>query len=133
MTGSPPYIPVGSGLPSPHPQRAGARLELAGSVHDYCAAARRWLAPGGRFCFVFAAGDPRGESAPRAHGLTVLERIDDDHVTTQRNLLFVERASGTMRSAVYDDELVRTPEGWRIASTRCRFIVADGLADRPAD
>jgi tRNA1(Val) A37 N6-methylase TrmN6 len=76
ITGSPPYVPVGSGLPSPHPQRAGARLELAGSVHDYCAAARRWLAPGGRFCFVFAAGDPRGESAPRAHGLTVVERID---------------------------------------------------------
>jgi hypothetical protein len=76
ITGSPPYVPVGSGLPSPHPQRAGARLELAGSVDDYCAAARRWLAPGGRFCFVFAAHDPRAESAPRAHGLTVVERID---------------------------------------------------------
>jgi len=66
-------------------------------------------------------------------GPPVIERVDDDHATTQRNLLFVERVSGTMRSAVYDDELVRTPEGWRIASTRCRFIVADGLADRPAD
>ena len=39
--------------------------------------------------------------------------------------------SGVMRSAVYDDELVRTPDGWRIESCRCRFIVAGGLADRP--
>jgi tRNA1(Val) A37 N6-methylase TrmN6 len=76
VTGSPPYVPVGSGHRSPHPQRAGARLELAGSVFDYCAAARRWLAPGGRFCFVFDAGDPRAEEAPRAHGLTVVERYD---------------------------------------------------------
>ena len=44
-------------------------------------------------------------------GPPVIERVDDDHATTQRNLLFVERASGTMRSAVYDDELVRTPDG----------------------
>jgi len=76
VTGSPPYVPVGSGHRSPHPQRAGARLELAGSVFDYCESARRWLAPGGRFCFVFDAADPRGEEAPRAHGLTVVERYD---------------------------------------------------------
>jgi len=76
VTGSPPYVPVGSGHRSPHPQRAGARLELAGSVFDYCTAARRWLAPGGRFCFVFDAQDPRGEDAPRAHGLAIVERYD---------------------------------------------------------
>jgi 3-phenylpropionate/cinnamic acid dioxygenase small subunit len=40
---------------------------------------------------------------------------------------------GRSRSAVYTDELHRTDDGWRIAHTRCRFIVADGLADRPAD
>ncbi len=76
VTGSPPYVPVGSGHRSPHPQRAGARLELAGSVFDYCAAARRWLAPRGRFCFVFDAGDPRGEKAPPANGLRIVERYD---------------------------------------------------------
>jgi tRNA1(Val) A37 N6-methylase TrmN6 len=76
VTGSPPYVPVGSGHRSPNPQRAGARLELAGSVFDYCAGARRWMAPGGRFCFVFDAADPRAEEAPRAHGLVVVERYD---------------------------------------------------------
>lgn len=76
VTGSPPYIPLGKGLLSPVPQRAAARIELRGSVYDYCAAARRWLAPGGRFCFVMAAQDPRTEDAPRQHGLVVLERWD---------------------------------------------------------
>jgi tRNA1Val (adenine37-N6)-methyltransferase len=76
ITGSPPYVPVGSGIPSAHPQRAHARIELRGGVFDYCAAARRWLAPGGRFVFVMAAQDPRTEAAPLAHDLAVVERWD---------------------------------------------------------
>jgi tRNA1(Val) A37 N6-methylase TrmN6 len=74
ITGSPPYIPEGKGLLSPVAQRAGARIELRGSVYDYCEAARRWLAPGGRFVYVMAAADPRTEDAPRLHGFAVLER-----------------------------------------------------------
>jgi hypothetical protein len=65
-------------------------------------------------------------------GAPVIEMIDRDHARTTRNLLFIERADGVSRSAVYNDELFRTAEGWRIAATRCRFIVADGLSDRPA-
>ena len=76
ITGSPPYVPVGNGVISPHPQRAGARMELRGSVFDYCAAAARWLAPGGRLCFVMLADDPRTEAAPLAAGLGVIERWD---------------------------------------------------------
>lgn len=76
ITGSPPYVPVGTGLISAHPQRAGARIELKGSVFDYCRAAKRWLAPGGRFCFVMQADDPRTEAAPVDAGLTVVERWD---------------------------------------------------------
>ncbi len=89
ITGSPPYVPVGNGVISPHPQRAGARMELRGSVFDYCRAAARWLAPGGRFCFVMLAGDPRTEEAPLAAGLGVVERWDyvfgagrDPHIAT---------------------------------------------------
>jgi hypothetical protein len=62
-----------------------------------------------------------------APALTTAERCADDHATC-----FVQRGDGPSRSAVYDDELLRTAVGWRIASTCCRFIVADGLADRPA-
>lgn len=76
ITGSPPYIPPEKGVASPIPQRAFARLEFRGSVFDYCKAAKRWLAPGGRFCFVMAARDERTELAPPAAGLTVIERWD---------------------------------------------------------
>lgn len=64
-------------------------------------------------------------------GSPAIDPVDDDHARTQQNLLFVDRTTGESRRALYDDELVRTGDGWRIASRRCRFIVADGLSDRP--
>ena len=89
ITGSPPYIPEGKGVLSPIPQRAAARIELRGSIIDYSLAARRWLAPGGRFCFVMASADPRTEEGPRNAGLVVLERWEyvfregrDPHIAT---------------------------------------------------
>lgn len=48
VTGTPPYLPVGTALASPDRQRAAARLELRGGVEDYLAAAARVLAPAGR-------------------------------------------------------------------------------------
>jgi len=71
---NPPYLPPGSALRSPHPQRAAARLELHGDIFDYCRAAARWLAPDGRFCFSHAAGDPRPEAAVAEAGLRLLCR-----------------------------------------------------------
>jgi 3-phenylpropionate/cinnamic acid dioxygenase small subunit len=65
-------------------------------------------------------------------GPPAIEMVDQDHARTMQNLLFVDRASGASRSAVYTDELRRTENGWRIAKRRCRFIVASGLSDRPA-
>ena len=66
-------------------------------------------------------------------GPPVIEMVDADHAQTMQNLLFVERTTGIARHSVYDDDLVRTADGWRIARRRCRFIVADGLSDRPAE
>ena len=66
-------------------------------------------------------------------GPPVIEMVDRDQARTTRNLLFIDRGDGVSRSAVYTDELRRTANGWRIAATRCRFIVADGLSDRPAN
>ena len=57
--------------------------------------------------------------------------LDGDRARTMRNLLFVERGSGDTRQAVYDEDLVRTAGGWRIARCRCRFHTDDGLKDRP--
>ncbi len=76
ITGSPPYMPLGSGLLSPHPQRAACRHELRGSVFDYCEAARRWLEPGGRFCFVMPTADERVPAAIEAHGFVALEQCE---------------------------------------------------------
>ena len=64
-------------------------------------------------------------------GPPVIEMVDGDTARTTQNLLFVDRAGGGTRSAVYTDDLRRTPGGWRIAVRRCRFIVAEGLSDRP--
>ena len=66
-------------------------------------------------------------------GPPVVEIVTAGRARTQQNLLFVDRTTGVSRSAVYDDELVRTGEGWRFASRRCRFMVADGLSDRPGE
>lgn len=74
------------------------------------------------------SGAPRGL---HLGGPPVIE-VDGDRARTQQNLLFVDSANGESRGAVYDDELVRTAHGWRIASRRCRFITADGLRDRPS-
>lgn len=76
VTGSPPYIPIGKGHVSPHPQRAACRMELRGDVFDYCLTAARALAPEGRFSMVHAAADPRPEAALEAAGLQLLERTD---------------------------------------------------------
>lgn len=62
-----------------------------------------------------------------------IEIVDANSAKTRQNLLFIDRATGKSRGAVYDDELRRTPDGWRITSRRCRFHVADGLSDRPAE
>jgi len=57
--------------------------------------------------------------------------VDGDRATSMRNLLFVDRATGEARHAVYDEDLVRTGDGWRIGRCRCRFHGPDGLAERP--
>ncbi len=64
-------------------------------------------------------------------GPPVVEMTGPDAARTARNLLFVDRRSGESRRAVYEDDLVRTADGWRIARCRCRFLGADGLSDRP--
>lgn len=53
VTGSPPYWPSGTASEAAHPQAIPARIEIRGSVFDYCEAASRILAPGGVFAFVF--------------------------------------------------------------------------------
>ena len=53
VTGSPPYWPEGTASQAAHEQAVPARIEVRGDVRDYCATARRVLAPAGVFAFVF--------------------------------------------------------------------------------
>lgn len=76
VTGSPPYIPVGKGVISSHPQRAAARIELHGDVFDYACTAARALTPDGWFVCCHAAQDPRPEAAIAAAGLSLRHRVD---------------------------------------------------------
>jgi tRNA1Val (adenine37-N6)-methyltransferase len=76
VTGSPPYIPLGKGIVSPHPQRAGARMELRGDVYDYCRVAVQAMAPGAALALCHSAVDPRPELAIAAAGLKLLWRQD---------------------------------------------------------
>ena len=66
-------------------------------------------------------------------GPPLVRMHDADRAQTEQNLLFIDRENGDSRSAVYRDEVVRTEEGWKIRKRSCRFIVADGLSDRPGD
>jgi tRNA1Val (adenine37-N6)-methyltransferase len=56
VTGSPPYFPPHAGIVPADSQKAHARFELRGDISDYARAARRHLAPAGRFvvCFPYA-------------------------------------------------------------------------------
>ena len=76
VTGSPPYTPVDKGVVSSHPQRAACRMELRGSVYDYCQTAARLMKPDGTFVFVHTAHDPRPEKAIAEAGLVLNERRD---------------------------------------------------------
>jgi tRNA1(Val) A37 N6-methylase TrmN6 len=77
VTGTPPYLPPGTALASPDPQRAAARIELRGGVEDYLAAAARVLAPEGR---VVVCADGRAPErvlrGAAAAGLSPVRRLD---------------------------------------------------------
>ncbi|MBM4385026.1 MAG: nuclear transport factor 2 family protein [Deltaproteobacteria bacterium] len=65
-------------------------------------------------------------------GVPQIEMTSASSAHVARNLLFAPSDGSATRSAVYEDEVLRTESGWRIASCRCRFITASGLSERPA-
>lgn len=77
ITGSPPYFPLGTGSLPADPQRRACRFEARGGVEAYCDTAARWLAPQGRFYFVFqTTWDARVQAAIAAAGLHLYARAD---------------------------------------------------------
>ncbi|MCA9624308.1 MAG: methyltransferase [Myxococcales bacterium] len=120
VTGTPPYLPLGTAVVSPDPQRAGARMELLGGVEDYLAAAARLLRPSGRA--VICADGRRPErvvEGARAAGLVPLRRRDLwPHAGAQHPLLSVWTLAPLAGAAPPLEHLrtdVRDPAGARTA------------------
>ncbi len=77
VTGTPPYLPVGTATPSPDAQRAAARIELRGGVEDYLEAASRVLADDGTVVVCADGRFPeRVLDGARRAGLAPKERLD---------------------------------------------------------
>jgi tRNA1(Val) A37 N6-methylase TrmN6 len=79
VTGTPPYLPPGTALASPDPQRAACRIELRGGVEDYLAGAARILAEGEGGLVVVCADGRAPERVLRgaaAAGLVPRRRLD---------------------------------------------------------
>lgn len=76
VTGTPPFMPLGSGLLSKDPQRAAARFELRGGIEDYCACAARLLAPDGVASMLMdGSQDDRSRAAVAGAGLHLRGRL----------------------------------------------------------
>lgn len=77
VLGAPPYFERGDATEARHPQAVPARITLRGGVGAYAEAARRSLAPGGRFAFVWpVARDGEARDALRRERLLLLARRD---------------------------------------------------------
>jgi tRNA1Val (adenine37-N6)-methyltransferase len=75
VTGSPPYFDVRAGVVPADAQKAHARFELRGTVHDYARAARAAMGDGqdARFVFCFpSAQRARGMAAAQEAGMSVV-------------------------------------------------------------
>ncbi|HEX7478802.1 MAG TPA: methyltransferase domain-containing protein [Polyangiales bacterium] len=89
VTGTPPYMPVGTATASRDSQRAHARLELRGGVPEYLQAAARALAPSGLAVVCAQAGaEGRIAAAVAQLGLCWLARLDVIPMAGRKGRLF---------------------------------------------
>jgi len=121
ITGTPPYVPLGTATPSSDSQKAYARQELRGGVEDYLAAMGRALAPRGRGVVCADARFPERvlEGARRA-GLCVVRRRD-----------VVPRAGKGALFAVFT--VARVEEGMLSCERVADWIARDGDGARTAE
>lgn len=77
VLGAPPYFEPGTATEARHPQAVPARITRRGGIEGYAGAARRTLAPGGVFAFVWpTARGAEAEAALGAERLVLLRRRD---------------------------------------------------------
>lgn len=130
ITGSPPFMPLGSGPLPKDPQRAGGRFELHGGIEAYAAAAARWLAADGVASFLMdGASRARSERAIAAAGLALLGATTVFPAVDKAPRYVIYRAGRPpRRGPVVEDTLtIRTASG---AWTE-EFVRARGILDLP--
>lgn len=77
VLGAPPYFEPGTATEPRHPQAVPARITCRGAIAEYAAAARRNLAPGGLFAFVWPlVRREEAEDALARERLVLLRRRD---------------------------------------------------------
>ena len=111
VTGTPPYLPLGTASASPDPQRAAARIELRGGVEDYLAAAARVVSPAGVVVLCSDGRSPaRVVRGAAAAGLSPVRRLDVVPRTGRAPLFSVWTCARAPRGALEHDELVMRDE-----------------------
>ena len=78
-----------------------------------------------RFPALLAAA-PRGQFIGN---MTVVDFVDDDHATGKQHFVFVDQTTHAMRLGWYNDDYVRTPDGWRIHHRKTTFMRKSGDFD----
>lgn len=132
VTGTPPYLPLGTASASPDPQRAACRIELRGGVEEYLAAAARVLSPDG---VVVLCSDGRAPErvlrGARDAGLVPVRRLDVVPKVGKAPLFGVWTCAREGRGALEHEELVmRDENGARTeASQEMRRTFGLGVVD----
>lgn len=114
ITGTPPFMPIGSGVLPQDPQRAAARFELRGGIEAYCDAASRYLADGGRVSMLMdGAQDARVRAAFSGAGLrlTRVTMVVPRRGKAPRYGAYVAEGPGEGGQARVDELLVREADG----------------------
>jgi hypothetical protein len=78
-----------------------------------------------RFPALLAAA-PRGQFIGN---MPVVEFGGDDHATGTQHYIFIDQQTHAMRLGWYNDEYVRTPDGWRIRRRKTTFMRKSGEFD----
>ena len=113
VTGTPPYLPEGTALASPDPQRAAARIELRGGVEDYLLAGAKVLADAGVLVVCADGRKPeRVVAGAQAAGLHPHRRRDVWPSTTAPHPLFAVWTLARQPAEMHHDNLtIRGEDG----------------------
>ncbi len=116
ITGTPPFMPLGSGPLSSDPQRRAARFEINGGIEDYCSASARFLAEGGCVSMVMdAAQDSRVRRSFEAAELAIEKVVvvipRQGKRPRYRAYLGTTADVGTFGAGAEEQLVVRTEEG----------------------